>query len=216
LFVLLAYLARFRRPATVDVRHFLRGADVKRMFSNILVGGCMEEIGSGREFLESHRMQMHEARKFMLAIFHDMGILIAWSEGALHMELVEKPWEADGEVAEDGEKFVEGHRTLLAAAKEFRRYALFKLVRVNIGLLFHAHWMLRWTMPGWASLTESGRGLLAVYGKIFKAVVEVTALYDEEFSEEFLKLLFKIEDPAKEIAAWRETGIILSSPGVMR
>lgn len=203
LLLFLAYLVRLRNPATVDVCDLLRGADARRMLNNIVSSGLMDG---------SRRFSLYEAREFMLAIFHDMSVLIAWSRGALHMELVERPWEEDGVFLEDSRGFVEGHRALLAAAKDFRRHAFKSLLKINVALL-HDHRSLRWLMPAWGDLSRScGRGFLALYAGVFKAVVELTVLYDEDYPEQFVKALFKIKDPANEIAALRNAGVPLNWP----
>lgn len=57
------------------------------MFSALLGDALLGGRSATPHFLETSRLRLHEARKSLLAIFHDMGVLIAWSRGALHMEL---------------------------------------------------------------------------------------------------------------------------------
>lgn len=206
LVAMLAHHTRLRNPATIDVCHFLRGADVKRM----LVQFVLDDLRGipEPEFMERHRLMLHESREFMRAVIHDMGVLIVWCNAAFYRELVERPWEADGEeTGDDSAEFVEAHERLAAAAREFRRFAFFSLVRINLAILFGTHWQLRWLAPFFMVHQWTNR-LLKVYGKVFKEVVETGTLYDDDLPQSFLIALFKIENPAADIALWRMRGFI--------
>ncbi|HWZ43311.1 MAG TPA: hypothetical protein VNW97_07525 [Candidatus Saccharimonadales bacterium] len=209
LYSFLTYLSRFQKPSTAELVRFLRGADLKRLFELFLTDGALRGLTSRRRFLQGERRRLHEAREIMRAVRYSMPVLMAWASSELHREAgFLKTGEGDEQTAD----LVDGHRQLLPAARDFHRYALLALFKINVWRVFCTHWWLPLPVPRIASLQKIlGREFFLAYGHIFKAVAEVTGQYDDGFAEEVLAALFRIKDPEAMLALWRQSGMLKST-----
>jgi hypothetical protein len=200
----LVYLSRFQKPNTNQMVKFLRGADMKRLHELFLTDGTLRDAISRLKYLQRERLRLHEARGIMAAAYYSMGVLMAWASSELQREA---GFLKTGQGDELTAGLVEGHRQLLAAAGDFRDYALLALIKLNLWLIFCSHWWLPFPVPRIANLQEIlGREFFATYGHIFRAVAEVTGHYDDGFTEEVLTALFKIKDLDATLALWRQSG----------
>lgn len=203
---LLAWLSRMRRPSTAEMVKLLRGADMKRFSEFFLTDDALRGALSRRGFLERQRVRIYEAREIMAAAFHSMSVLIAWAGSELRRE---SGFLRTGKGDEQSAALVEGHRQLLAAARDFRNYAFLVLVRLTFWQVFLTHWWLPLPPPRIAGIQRIlGHDFFPAYGKVFKAAAEVTGQYFDGFTEEVLAALFRIDDPAAMIRLWRESGLL--------
>jgi hypothetical protein len=202
----LAYLSRFQKPSTAELVKFLRGADMKRLHELFLTDGTLRGEIPRRRFLQRERRRLHEARGIMWAAYYSMRVLMAWAISEFNREAgFLRIGQGDALTAD----LVEGHRQLLAAARDFRNYALLALIQLNVWLIFCTHWWLPFPVPHIAGLQKiMGRDFFAAYGQLFKAVAEATGHYDEGFTEEVLTALFKIKDLDAMLALWRQSGML--------
>jgi hypothetical protein len=202
----LAYLSRLQKPSTADVVRLLRGADMKRLSELFLTDGALRGAMPRRGFLRRERLRLHEAREIMRAVHYSMSVLMAWASNELRREA---RFLRRGEGDEQSADLVEGHRQLLPAARDFRRYAFLALIKLSVWRVFCTHWWLPLPAPRIANLQKILIwDFFRTYGQIFKAVAEVTGQYDDGFTEEVLAALFKIQDPDAMLTLWRQSGLL--------
>jgi len=203
-FWFLAWLSRLQKPSTADMVRFLRGADMKRLSELFLTDGALRGVVSRRSFLQRERLRLHEAGEIMRAACYSMSVLIAWAGNELRREA---RFLSRGEGDEQSAEMVEGHRQLLSAARAFRRYTFLALIKLSVWRVFRTHWWLPAPAPRIAGLQKIlAWDFFLTYGRIFKAVAEVTGQYDDGFTEQMLTALFKIQDPDTMLALWRQSG----------
>src|SRR5205809_1474861 len=176
----LVYLSRLRGISTVCVRRFLRAADLNQVFALMIVNGVLRDTFSSRAFAESQQRNLHEIREFMLLMFHNMRVLIAWSASQLRMYLVEKPWEEEGETLEEDPRIIAGHLEVLKAARSFRCYALLAIITITLWLMFRTQWWLPVPRPRFDRLEKiCGRQFYPLFGNLIRKLCELTLLLDD-------------------------------------
>lgn len=209
----LVYLSRLRGLSTVCVPRFLRAADLNQVWVLMIANEVLRGPFSSRDFAESQQMNLHEIREFMLLMFHNMRVLIAWSASQLRMYLVEKPWQEEGETWEEDPKVIAAQLEVLKAARNFRCYALLAIITITLWLMFRTQWWLPVPRPRFDRLEKiCGREFYPLFGNLIRRLCEVTLLLDEgshDLKNCFLRALIKDYDPDDFLKNIPETGMIM-------
>jgi hypothetical protein len=191
----------------MQVCDFLRPAATHQVF------GILRGTFSQRSFARSQQGNFHEVREFMLLMFHNMRVLIAWSASQLRMYLVEKPWEEEGETLEEDPGVVAAQLEVLKAACSFRWYALLAIITITFWLMFRTQWWLPVPRARFERLQKiCGREFYPLFGNMIRKLCELTLLLDEgsqDLKNCFLCALIKDYDPDDFLKNMPETGMIM-------